>query len=211
MYDAKASEQLFDRIAIRELIENWVLWRDSGDWERFTGLSRPYARMNTSWYSASASEFIERSRQAFANGLKVLHTLGGSSIEVRGDRAIAETRMQIVQRAQVAGSPCDVICYGRFWDALERDAAEGWGLVFRQPIYELDHLIQLDPQKPPALDPQRLAAYPEGYRHLAYLQTDLGFNVSPYLPGSKGPGVERLRARGPDWLGGAEPQCLTDE
>jgi hypothetical protein len=24
-----------DRFAIRELVENWALWRDAGDWERF--------------------------------------------------------------------------------------------------------------------------------------------------------------------------------
>ena len=24
-----------DRRAIRELVENWVVWRDAGDWERF--------------------------------------------------------------------------------------------------------------------------------------------------------------------------------
>ena len=24
-----------DRLAIRDLIENWAIWRDAGDWERF--------------------------------------------------------------------------------------------------------------------------------------------------------------------------------
>ena len=24
-----------EKAAIREVIENWVLWRDAGDWERF--------------------------------------------------------------------------------------------------------------------------------------------------------------------------------
>ena len=24
-----------DRALIRELVENWVVWRDAGDWERF--------------------------------------------------------------------------------------------------------------------------------------------------------------------------------
>jgi hypothetical protein len=23
------------RLTIREVVENWVLWRDAGDWERF--------------------------------------------------------------------------------------------------------------------------------------------------------------------------------
>ena len=31
MSDAPAS----DRQAIRELVENWVLWRDAGHWDRF--------------------------------------------------------------------------------------------------------------------------------------------------------------------------------
>ena len=26
---------LADRLEIRETVENWVLWRDAGDWERF--------------------------------------------------------------------------------------------------------------------------------------------------------------------------------
>jgi hypothetical protein len=29
------SDQAADRQEIRELIENWVVWRDAGDWERF--------------------------------------------------------------------------------------------------------------------------------------------------------------------------------
>ena len=28
-------QQLLDRLAIRELVENWAVWRDAGDWERF--------------------------------------------------------------------------------------------------------------------------------------------------------------------------------
>ena len=24
-----------EKLAIREVVENWVLWRDAGDWERF--------------------------------------------------------------------------------------------------------------------------------------------------------------------------------
>jgi hypothetical protein len=199
-----------DRSAIRELIENWVIWRDSGDWERFATLWRPEGRMNTTWYSATARDFIERSRRATEAGLKVLHTLGGSSIDVHGHRAIAHTRMQIVQRGEVGGVACDVICYGRFWDALERAEDDGWGIVLRQPIYELDQLIPLDPGRTPVLNPQRLAAYPEGYRHLAYLQTDQGFEVNRDLPSRTGAAIDDLIARGRAWLGGAGPSCLTD-
>jgi hypothetical protein len=43
---------------------------------------------------------------------------------------------------------------------------------------------------------------PEGYRHLAYIQTRIGYTVKPDMPGLKGPEVERLYQRGAVWLEG---------
>jgi hypothetical protein len=45
-----------------------------------------------------------------------------------------------------------------------------------------------------------LARFPEGYRHLAYLQTQIGFAVKPDMPGLTGAAVEELYARGRAWL-----------
>jgi len=28
-------DAMHERLAIRELVENWAVWRDAGDWERF--------------------------------------------------------------------------------------------------------------------------------------------------------------------------------
>ena len=28
-------DEMRERLRIREAVENWVLWRDAGDWERF--------------------------------------------------------------------------------------------------------------------------------------------------------------------------------
>ena len=62
-----------------------------------------------------------------------MHLLGGSSVEVRGNRAIAQTKMTILQRGPVPGVQCDVTCIERFYDLLEK--REGyWGIVLRQPI-----------------------------------------------------------------------------
>jgi hypothetical protein len=41
-----------------------------------------------------------------------------------------------------------------------------------------------------------------GYRHLAYLQTQIGFAVKTDMPGLKGPEAEALYARGRAWLEG---------
>ena len=198
---------LLDRFEIRQLIDDWVLWRDAGEWERFATIWHKDGRMNTTWFHASASDFIARSRTAWNAGIKVLHALGGSSIDIQGSRAIAQTKMQIIQRATVHEVLVDVICHGRFWDAFEKRDGR-WGLLFRQPIYEMDRMSLIDPAATLALEPGLLASFPEGYRHLAYLQTHLGFDVSKSLPGTRGPEVENLQERGRRWLAGGDSACL---
>jgi hypothetical protein len=60
----------------------------------------------------------------------------------------------------------------------------------------------VDPSAKLALDATLLAQFPEGYRHLAYLQTGIGYPVKRDMPGLKGPEVEALYARGARWLAG---------
>ena len=203
----KDSLMMSDRFEIRQLIDDWVLWRDAGEWDRFATIWHKEGRMNTTWSHASASDFIARSRTAWNAGIKVLHTLGGSSIDIQDARAIAQTKMQIIQRAPVHGVIVDVSCHGRFWDAFEKRDGR-WGLLFRQPIYETDRMSPVDPAATLALEPDLLASFPEGYRHLAYLQTQLGFDVSKSLPGTRGPEMEKLQERGCRWLAGEDSACL---
>ncbi|HEV2219735.1 MAG TPA: nuclear transport factor 2 family protein [Casimicrobiaceae bacterium] len=196
------NEEVEERLAIRELVENWVVWRDAGDWERFRGVWHDDGRMMATWFQGSADEFIRVSREGWDKGVSILHFLGGSSIDVAGERAISQTKMTISQRASVDGELCDVVCSGRFYDFLERRAGR-WGLVLRQPIYEKDRLDPVDPAAELALDRELLDAFPEGYRHLAYLQTRIGFKVKRDMPGLKGAAVQALYARGAAWLAGS--------
>jgi len=194
-------EALTDRLAIRELVQNWVVWRDAGDWERFRTVWHDDGRMMATWFQGSADEFIRVSKEGWNRGVSILHFLGGSSIEVAGDRAIAQTKMTISQRGDVDGVTCDVVCTGRFYDFIERRAGR-WGLVLRQPIYEKDRLDPIDPAATLVLDKALLERFPEGYRHLAYIQTRIGYKVKPDMPGLKGAEVEALYARGNAWLAG---------
>jgi hypothetical protein len=192
---------LQSRLAIRDLLENWVVWRDAGDWERFRTVWHDDGRMMATWFQGTADEFIRVSREGWARGVSILHFLGGTSIDLAGERAIAQTKMTISQRAEVDGVRCDVVCTGRFYDFVERRAGR-WGIVLRQPIYEKDRLDPLDPAARLTLDAALLDAFPEGYRHLAYLQTRIGYTVKRDMPGLKGPEVEALYARGARWLEG---------
>lgn len=190
-----------DRQAIRELVENWVLWRDAGDWERFRTVWHDDGRMMATWTQGSADEFIAASRAGWDKGVSILHFLGGCTINLAGDRAISQTKMTISQRGEVEGVRADVVCTGRFYDFVERRNGR-WGLVLRQPIYEKDRIDPVDPTARLVLDPVLLASFPEGYRHLAYLQTRIGYPVKTDMPGLKGPEVEALYARGRQWLAG---------
>ena len=78
-----------DRRQVRELVENWALWRDAGDWERFRTVWHDDGRMMATWFQGSADEFIEASREGWRRGVSILHFLGGSTVDVAGDRAIA--------------------------------------------------------------------------------------------------------------------------
>jgi hypothetical protein len=189
------------RQAIRDLVENWVVWRDAGDWERFRTVWHEEGRMMATWFQGPADEFIRVSSEGFDRGVRILHFLGGTSIDVEGDRAVAQTKMTISQRADVHDVSCDVVCTGRFYDFLEqRD--DVWGIVLRQPIYEQDRLDPVDPAARLVLDGQVLARFPVGYRHLAYLQTQIGYTVKPDMPGLTGDEVDWLYARGAAWLAG---------
>ena len=190
-----------ERQAIREAVESWVVWRDAGDWERFRSVWHADGRMMATWFQGTADEFIRVSREGFEKGVNILHFLGGCSIDVAGSRAIAQTKMTISQRARVHDVLADVVCTGRFYDFFEKRGGR-WGLVLRQPIYEKDRMDPVDPTAHLTLDAALLARFPEGYRHLAYLQTAIGFKVKPDMPGLKGPEVEALYVRGGAWLAG---------
>lgn len=110
--------------------------------------------------------------------------------------------MTISQRAEVEGVLVDVVCTGRFHDFFARRAGR-WGRVRRQPIYEKDRMDPVDPAAKPMLDPALLGRFPQGYRHLAYLQTRIGYAIKLDLPQLKGPAVEALCAHGRAWLAGA--------
>ena len=191
-----------DRLAIIETVNNWALWRDAGDWERFRTVWHEDGWMSATWFQGPAGKFIEVSKAGFDKGVSILHFLGGTSVDLKGERAIAQTKMTISQRASVDGVMVDVVCTGRFYDFFEKRKNK-WAIVRRQPIYEKDRMDPLDPAARLALDPELLGRFPEGYRHLAYLQTRIGFTIKLDLPQLKGPVVQALYAHGQAWLDGA--------
>ena len=198
---------LRDELEIRQMVERWAVWRDAGDWERFATVWHPDGVMMATWFQGPFRDFIRVTQEGWAKGVSILHFLGGSAVEVAGDRAIAQTKMTISQRGMVEGASgpvlCDVVCTGRFYYFVTRHEGQ-WKLLHRQPIYEKDRIDPVDPSAVLQLDQQALAGFPEGYRHLAYIQTRIGYKVKMDMPMLKGEGVQALYGRGRRWLQGGE-------
>ena len=154
-----AHDALLTRMAIREVVENWALWRDAGDWERFRTVWHDDGVMMATWFQGPADDFIRVTKEGWAKGVSILHFLGGSSVDLAGDRAIVQTKMTISQRGDVSGVLCDVVCTGRFYDFIERRGGR-WGMVLRQPIYEKDRVDPVDPSARLELDPAKLSEFP---------------------------------------------------
>lgn len=193
--------ELIDRLAIRDLVENWAVWRDAGDWARFQTVWHDDGVMMATWFQGPAREFIRVTQEGWAKGVSILHFLGGTSVDLQGNRAIAQTKMTISQRGMVQDVLCDVVCTGRFYDFFEKRDGR-WGLVLRQPIYEKDRVDPVDPGARLEIDQQQLQTFPKGYQHLAYIQTQIGYQVKRDMPQLTGAEVDALYARGASWLAG---------
>ena len=66
------TDDLLDRLTLRDLVENWVVWRDSLDWKRFRTVWHDDGRMMATWFQGTADEFIAVSQQGFDKGVRIL-------------------------------------------------------------------------------------------------------------------------------------------
>src|SRR5947209_7420182 len=96
----KVDASLADRLAIRDVVETWASARDSGDWEAFRACWHDDGYMMATWFQGPKEDFIRVSAEGVARGVNILHFTGGCRITLNGTRAIAQTRMTIMQRAR---------------------------------------------------------------------------------------------------------------
>jgi SnoaL-like domain len=194
-----------DKAQIRELIESWVVWRDSGDWDRLRTVWHADGGMSASWRQGTADQFIESNKKGWPNGeVDILHQLGGSTIRVEGGRAISMTKMVISQRATLHGVRCDVSAQARHFDFWEQRDGR-WGLVQRETIFDRDRIDMVVPGEVVSLDPEVLGKFPVNYQHLAYLQSTIGFPVRTDIPRLRSEESDALYAKGERWLASEEP------
>lgn len=185
--------------AIKKLLDAWGLWRDTGRFEQLRDCYAPGATMVTTWFDGLANDFVDASIRASASKTLVQHFIGPSTMEVRGSRAIAETRVILMGRTELEGVEVDATCYGRFFDRLVK-LDEGWRILSRMPIYEKDTLVPVDPARSVTLDPERLKSFPTAFRHLAYIQAAGGAPITTRIPPHNSDAQRELYAAARTWL-----------
>jgi len=195
-------QKFYDIMQIRDLVERWAVYRDSFLWDKFRTVWHDDGVMAATWTIGHFEDFIRITEEGRKHGLNIMHILGGSAIEVEGNRAVVMTKFMILQRSVVEGILCDVTCYARHYDLWEKRAGR-WGLVYRETIADKDRMDPVNNAETVTLDPALLEQFPIEYRHLAYLQTKAGYNVNKNCPRiSGGESTDALFKRGEDWLKG---------
>ena len=56
------SAEILDRLAIRDLIENWALWRDAGEQDKFRTVWHDDGIIMATWKQSPAADFIESAK-----------------------------------------------------------------------------------------------------------------------------------------------------
>ena len=97
------NQDLLDRLELRQLIDNWAIWRDAGMWENFRTVWHDDGRMMATWTQGTADEFIAMNKEGWKRGVSILHFLGGFTADIQGTRAVTQTKMTISQRGDVHG------------------------------------------------------------------------------------------------------------
>ncbi len=193
------SSATLDKLALYDAVQSWALYRDTGDWEGLKSTLHPNAHMTATWFDGPFTDFILAVQASWRKGSKSQHFLGGTVAQISGDKAIAQTRMTIMVRGALEGHEVDVSCVGRFYDRVVKVHGD-WKILKRNVIYEKDRMDLVKPGALLELDPKNLALFPEGYRHLAYLQTSHGAQVSPHLATASGEAFDRLVQEAQAWI-----------
>ena len=166
-----------DKLAIRELIDNWAVWRDSFQWDRFRTVWHPEGRMWATWFQGTYEEFIEAEPAGLRQGRAHLSLPRRLLDRHQGQRAPSprpRCRSRSARRSKAWNATCSASAGSTIsWKSARANG--GW--CWRRLTYEKDQIVPVDPTKAPKLDPKLLARFPVGYRHLAYLQTKVGYKV----------------------------------
>lgn len=194
-------EQLSDRLACADVIQQWGLARDQLQWDDLLATFASGGTISVSWYIGSIEGFVDRLRSRPAGGSIAKHHLFPSLIRVNGNRALAETSVIIRVRQETGGVLCDLTSNGRFLDRLEIVGGQ-WKISTRHAVYEQD---RLDPVAPSSkmgelIDAAQRSGFPAAYRFMGYRITATGGQLATTVLIDNSPEILSLLQENDIWL-----------
>ncbi|EXF83828.1 catabolic 3-dehydroquinase [Colletotrichum fioriniae PJ7] len=179
---------VLERLKLRELAEGWPSYRDACEWESFESIFHAGAYVYTTWSGrVPFTDFIAASKAGMDKGAFIMHRCHGCSTDINaeGTRAVTKLKATITQRFEIDGIEFDVEADCRFCFYFEK-VGDRWGARLVRHWYEKDKVIPCNPAKFPKIDEGKLAAFPPGYKYLAYFQElTMGVKVLLDMPGHR--------------------------
>ena len=202
----KAVLDAADVCAVQQLILRERLARDLGLWEQMRDCYHEDSVVRLSWIDAGGQEFVRRSKEMAARGLKATHRLGPILVTLGGDRAIAQLGAVIDIPAKVRGVAVTFSSHARFIFRAERRAGT-WRLSAFDSIYQRDNITPAIPGQVVKIEPEELRNFRPSYRLLSFCLMSGGFPVRHDLAGIDRPEtVAALTREIYDWASLAPPR-----
>ncbi|WP_328609568.1 nuclear transport factor 2 family protein [Amycolatopsis sp. NBC_00345] len=188
-----------DTAAISQVVLKERQARDRGWFDQEARCFHEDSRVRVSWFDGPGAEFVRRSRDLFAEGVRPTHRMSPPVVHVGGDRAVVEAPAEITVLHDFAGVRAYVVGYVRLlYRLLQRDA---WKITFFDCIYERDTLVPVVHGEQVDIDPAILARFRQPYRYLGYHLYDAGSVVRDDLFGDDRPHeVEALYREAFAWM-----------
>lgn len=176
----KTQAQLWDTLAIADLIQMERLYRDQQQWENLREMYHPEAQICIGWFRGSRDEYVESSRQLESRkpGWHLTHITSPTQVHVHQQRALAETNTLIIRRSLLHEVLVDATIYCRLVSRVER-RQDAWRILTLDAIYEKDTVVPVYPEERPLLDRTELNRAPGAYQFTAYNLKRLGYSVDP--------------------------------
>ena len=163
----------------------------------------PDSTIDVAWFRGSGKDFVQATKKNWRTDAINFHQMGVAVVDVRGNRAVAETVCTLRGFFNLGGIPVTLSGYVRLlWRAQK--SHDTWLIAGLRSLYIRDLLQPCDGSGRLNLHESELAGYRPSYRYLTHTLTVLGRDPRSDLPGMDWPeSVVVLRKAEHAWLGQA--------
>jgi hypothetical protein len=165
--------------------------RDMGFWNRMLDCFHPDALIDISWIRGNPQQFVDGSRDMAARGMKATHSLGPVLVTLNGTRAVATVVGSIDIPTELEGKLFHLSAHCQMFYRVEQRTGE-WRILGFTAIYRRDALTPVVLGQVVTMPQDLFDRFRPPYRHLAWSQHLLGYEVNMELPGIDRP--ETVRA-----------------